>query len=289
MDIAKPLHRIKSILLLLFLVQVFVFFQAAAQDESKTVRVGWYDSSYNTMDASGRRTGYAYEYQLKIAAYTGWSYEYVKGSWSDLMQMLLNGEIDLMSDVSYTAERAEHILYSDLPMGSEEYYLFTAPDNLELSSTDFSTLNGKRVGVNKDSVQRDFYVEWAERNGVRAELIELTTDEDVSLQMLKNGELDAYVTVDAFTDPGKAKPICKVGSSDYYFAVSGSRPDLLADLNDALSRIQDENRFFNLEMYERFIHTAGNNAFLDAGELDWLASHGKIRIGYQDNYLAFCA
>ncbi|MBQ6504771.1 MAG: hypothetical protein IJI57_12755 [Flexilinea sp.] len=78
MDIAKPLHRIKSILLLLFLVQVFVFFQAAAQDESKTVRVGWYDSSYNTMDASGRRTGYAYEYQLKIAAYTGWSYEYVK-------------------------------------------------------------------------------------------------------------------------------------------------------------------------------------------------------------------
>lgn len=68
--------------------------------ENKVVRVGWYDSSYNTMDSFGRRSGYAYEYQLKIAAYTGWTYEYVTGSWSDLLQMLVEGKIDLMSDVS---------------------------------------------------------------------------------------------------------------------------------------------------------------------------------------------
>ena len=78
---------------------------ALAQDEGKTVRVGWYDSSFNRVDAAGRRSGYGYEYQLKVAAYTGWQYVYVSGSWPELMQMLARGEIDLLSDVSFTPER----------------------------------------------------------------------------------------------------------------------------------------------------------------------------------------
>ena len=36
--------------------------------------------------------------------------------------MLIKGDIDLMSDVSYTAERAEKMLFPELPMGAEEYY-----------------------------------------------------------------------------------------------------------------------------------------------------------------------
>ena len=101
----------------------------ALPDDSKVVRVGWYDSTYNSLDENGRRSGYAYEYQLKLSAYNGWTYEYVEGSWSDLLDMLENGEIDLMSDVSYTDERAEKMLYASLPMGTEEYYIFCKPGN----------------------------------------------------------------------------------------------------------------------------------------------------------------
>ena len=264
--------------------------RAYAKDyDNKVVRVGWYDSSYNTVDQYGRRSGYAYEYQLKIAAYNGWSYEYVHGSWSELLQMLIDGKIDLMSDVSYTDERARHMLFPDIPMGSEEYYLFTSPDNQQISSSDPATLNGKRVGVNRDSIQASFYKDWAQRNGVKAEVVELVSTEDESLQMVENGELDAYVTVDSFTDPERQVPVFKVGYSDFFFAVNKDRPDLLNELNSAMSRIQDENRYFNQQMFERYIKTAGANAFLSANELDWLNDHGTIRVGYQDNYLAFCA
>ena len=262
---------------------------ARAEGAGKTVRVGWYESSYNNVDSAGRRSGYAYEYQMKLAAYTGWSYEYVTGSWSDLLQMLIDGDIDLMSDVSYTPERAEKMLYPSLPMGTEEYYVFTAPDNPDIIPGDYATLNGKRIGVNKDSVQADYYREWAEANGVKAELVEVTYAEDESLRMMETGELDAYVTVDSFTDPARALPVCKVGASDFYFAVSKSRPDLLAELNTAMSRLQDENRYYNQQMYAKYIVQAGANAFLSTAELDWLAGHGPIRVGYQNNYLAFCA
>ena len=64
-----------------------------AETDGKVVRVGWYESAFNTTDGFGRRSGYAYEYQMKIAAYNGWNYEYVEGSWPELLQMLIRGEI----------------------------------------------------------------------------------------------------------------------------------------------------------------------------------------------------
>lgn len=109
--------RIIVIILSLVLVMIFMLpITVYAQDTGKTVRVGWYESPFNSTDQFGRRSGYAYDYQQKIAAYTGWNYEYVEGSWPELMQMLSDGEIDLMSDVSYTDERAEIMLFSSLPL-----------------------------------------------------------------------------------------------------------------------------------------------------------------------------
>ena len=276
-------------LCLIMLAALMAPLAALAQDAAKTVRVGWYESSFNHMDQYGRRSGYAYEYQMKLSVYTGWSFEYVTGSWSELMEKLEKGEIDLMSDVSYTPEREAYMRFSTLPMGTEEYYLFVAPDNREISRTDFTTLTGKRVGVNKGSIQTDFYIDWARGNRIEAELVEVSGSEEESLQMLADGELDAYVTVDSFVGSESAVPICKIGSSDFYFAVARNRPDLLVELNSAMDRIQDENRFYNQRMFEKYIKRVGANAFLTTEEMNWLAAHGPIRVGYQDNYMAFCA
>ena len=67
---------------------VFMSFAYNAKaDEGKIVRVGWFDSTYCYRDQLGRRSGLAYEYQQKVAAYTGWTYEYVEGTWPELMQI----------------------------------------------------------------------------------------------------------------------------------------------------------------------------------------------------------
>ena len=145
--------RLVSFLICLLFAALFLMPAHAADSEAKVIRVGWYESSFNRTDDAGRRTGYAYEYQMKIAGFTGWKYEYVRASWSELLQMLKDGTIDLMSDVSYTAERAEQMLFPSLPMGSEEYYLFVDVKNREITSTALSSLNGKKIGVNKGSIQ----------------------------------------------------------------------------------------------------------------------------------------
>lgn len=255
----------------------------------KVVRVGWYETPFNRKDAFGRRTGYAYEYQRKIAAYTGWKYEYVEANWPELLQMLRDGRIDLMSDVSYTEGRAQHMLYSNIPMGQEIYYLFIAPGNKDISPDSYSSLNGKRIGATRNSVQSDLLLQWAEAHDITIDLVNLDGSETDSLQLLDKGEIDAYVTLDTYSDPSAAIPVWKIGSSDFYFAVNKSRPDLLAELDAALSRIQDENKHYAEQLNTKYLQTTGTNLYLVADEREWLDAHGPIRVGYQDNYLAFCA
>ena len=138
------IRRAAAMTLLVLLAVLCVLPSAApAEGEVKTIRVGWYDTPFNHKDSFGRRTGYAYEYQRKIAAYTGWKYQYIEGNWSELLQMLRDGRIDLMSDVSYAEERTEYMLYPDMPMGSEMYYLYVAPDNEEITVDSYASLNGR--------------------------------------------------------------------------------------------------------------------------------------------------
>ena len=117
------------------------------ETETNTLRVGWHVVPYFITDENGRKSGYTYDYQCKLAAYTGWDYEYVEGTYSELLQKLMDGEIDMLGNVSYLDERAEKILYSSVPEGTEAYYIFIAPDNTDIKSDDYSTLNGKKVGV----------------------------------------------------------------------------------------------------------------------------------------------
>ena len=262
---------------------------AHAREPEKIVRVGWFESPFNTTDELGRRSGYAYDYQQKIAACTGWTYEYVTGSWPELLQMLEDGRIDLLSDVSYTEERAEKMLFSAQPMGTEDYYLFTAPGNREITPENFSTFDGKKVGANKGSVQITYFQNWAKANGVQAEIVEMTGTEEYNITQLKLGVIDLYASLDGLHKAGDAVPACKIGSSDFFFAVSKSRPELLGELNNAMSRILDENPLYNRTLYSEYLETAKISHYLSAEESAWLASHGPIRVGYRDNYLAFCA
>ena len=282
-------RRIAALVLCLVLAALLLPAHALAADTGEVVRVGWFESPFNSTDQFGRRSGYSYEYQRKIAAYTGWSYQYVEGSWSELMQMLRRGEIDMMSDVSFKEDRLAYALYPSLPMGTETYHIFVPTGSKDISATDPASLNGKRLGVTKDSYQEGLYLEWAAQRGVEAKLTELTCSEDEAMRMLQRGQLDAFLTLDTYGDPELVEPVFKIGASDFYFVVYKDRPDLLAQLEDALNHIQDEDVFYNERLTEKYLSSTVRDVYLNAEEQAWLADHGTIRVGYQDGYLAFCA
>ena len=48
------------------------------------------------------------------------------------MDMLEAGEIDLMPNISYSAEREQKLLFSSNPEGTERYYIYARPDRDDL-------------------------------------------------------------------------------------------------------------------------------------------------------------
>lgn len=108
------------------------------------------------------------------------------------------------------------------------------------------------------------------------------------MDMVTGGEIDGYASIYSFSSEQNVIPVCRVGASEYYYAVNKRRPDLLAELNVALAGIQDEDPLFNQRLNEERLYNTRTNAFLTPNQEDWLAKHATIRVGYRENSLPFC-
>ena len=99
---------------------------SADETNDKVVKVGYYENENFQEGASegAVKTGYAYEYYQKIATYNGWRYEYVYGSWSELYDAFVNGDIDLLAGLGYAEERLEIMNYPNYPMGYESLLIY---------------------------------------------------------------------------------------------------------------------------------------------------------------------
>ena len=255
---------------------------SAEEAKSRTVRVGWYEGTYNTTGPDGRRRGYSYEYQQAVAAHTGWKYEYVEGSWAELMSMLKKGEIDLLGGISYAEERSDSMLFSELPMGEDKYYLYVDPAHTDISTSDLSTLNGKRIGMLPDSVPARMFHEWEKSHGVSAQQVDITGADDVR-QKLQNHEIDGFILNESPQwERDNISAVLLIGGSYNYFAISKKRPDLKEELDQAMQKIVKENSFYIEDLYKRYC-SANSLETLTDEEQNWLEQHGAVRIGYLKN------
>ena len=267
------------LLCLVLYITVFPFPVSAEEEKNRTVRVGWYEGTYNTTEPNGEKRGYSYEYQQAVAAHTGWKYEYVEGNWAELMSMLKNGEIDLMGDMSYAEERSASMLFSELPMGEDKYYLYINPSDTDISVSDLTTLNGKRIGVVPDTLSASRFCEWEKSHGVDTQQVDITSTDDAR-QKLQNQKIDGFVLNESPQwERDDISPVLLIGSSYNYFAINKKRPDLKEELDQAMQKIEKENPFYEEDLYKRYL-SANSIETLTDEEQNWLEQHGAVRIGY---------
>ena len=259
--------------------------------EEKVVRVGWYESAYNMIDQQGRRSGYGYEYQRRIAANTGWKYEYVEGTWPDLLDKLIRGEIDLLSDVSITPERTGKMLFSAREMGKEDFYISVLADSTHVYTDDVHMLLGKRIGTNRNSLQQQLLARFLKEHNLEAEVVEYNFNELDYIQALREGKFDAVASVNIFNDisHNECIPLAHIGFSDIFFAINKQRPDLKAELDRAMQQIFSYNPYYNSYLQQRYFLQNNIVKYLPYREIEWLRQHGTLVIGYRDNYLPFCS
>ena len=288
-----------SILALIMLLFVPVFAYAseiksdgkttqAMKEENKTVRVGYFPyANFQEGGYGEHKQGAGYEYLQKISYITGWKYEYVYGSFKECLDMLADGEIDLLGSVSYTPERAESIDYSTYAEGTERYWIYTREDHTDLTDGDLKQMNGCRIGVADGSYQKDLLEKWLDSNQIHAEVV-ACKGYDEMIEKLDADELDALV-VPALSVNSDFIAIANIGAGDCYFGVSKSRPDLLEELNSALEEINNTETDYSSKLYARYEGKAVINYALNKEEKQWLDAHeNTICVGYLKDNLPFC-
>ncbi len=265
-------------------------FAADSDQQVKTVRVGWLINNEGFQDGTPgeRLSGWGYDYLQTLSYYTpGWQYEYVSGTFTELMDMLEAGEIDLMPNISYSEERAQKLLFSSNPEGAERYYIYAKPDRDDLAKGDPQALQGLTIGCNSGVMQTFVGQQWLANEGITCTYREYDGG-SMLFDALANDEVDAVIMNDTISSPD-ASPMFYVGSSDYYFAVPKSRPDLMNDINAAMTAIARVNPRYNDEVKANYSAQNSGSSSLTGPERSWLkANDNTITIGYLKNKLPYC-
>ena len=253
-----------------------------AAETKKVIRIGSFEDTFDYVDQNGVRRGYGYELMQALAGYTGWEFEYVKCDWSNCFDKLENGEIDIMGDISYTDERAQKMLFSDEPMGEEKYILYADLSNMDIGTSDFKALDGKRVGVLLGTEPEIMLTEWENKNGIHTEHVNVYNYDDVE-EKLANHEIDGFVSLEEsiWSEQGISS-VTTIGKSGIYFAINKERSDIKTELDWAMRQLEQDSPFFKADLYKKYF-TLDYNQILTGEEKSWLEEHGGIRIGFLSN------
>ena len=256
----------------------------AAEKEApkKTIRVGALGDTFNYVTENGMRKGYSYELLETLAGYTGWNFEYVDCNWSNCLEKLKNGEVDILGDIAYTEERTDTMLFSDGPMGAEKYYLYANFSNDDISSADFQTLNGKRIGVLIGAKPEAMLTEWELKNGLKTIHVNIESNEDV-LTKLENGEIDCFVSLEeSFWADKDVSTITRIGKSNIYFVINNDHPEIKKELELAMHQLEEDRPFYLSDLYKQYF-SSDYTPVLSSEEKSWLEEHGAIRMGFLVN------
>ena len=253
-----------------------------ADETQKTIRVGSFEDTFNYVDDHGVRRGYGYELMQALAGYTGWKFEYVKCDWSNCFEKLENGEIDIMGDISYTDDRAEKMLYSEETMGEEKYVLYANLSDTDILSSDYKSLDGKRIGVLKGAKPENMLTEWEHKYGIHTEHVNVSGNEDVK-KKLANNEIDCFVSLEEsiWSERG-ISCVTTIGKSGIYFVMNKERSDIKQELDYAMRQLDQNSPFYKSDLYKKYF-TLDYTQFLTGNEKSYIQKHGGIRIGFLDN------
>jgi len=192
-EVSHMPSRFRSLLgaLVLVLSLVALTLPATAAPDDRLVRVGVYQNSPKiSLSSSQQPEGIFPDILEEVARREGWRLEYVPGTFSQGQARLARGEIDLMPDVAFTAERARAMEFNRIPVLASWSQVYIRKGTGIHSILD---LKGKRVATLEGSIQLEAFSQLADSFQLQTILLE-APDYQTAFDWTAQGLADAAVT-----------------------------------------------------------------------------------------------
>jgi len=257
---------------------------ASASDSSESslrkVRVGYYPlSNFQEYDSTtGSYRGYSYDYMLALAQYAGWEYEFVPCTYEEGLQMLEDGEIDLMNNIEKTSTLSGKLYFSTIPSGTSCTCLMVSPDNTDIAYDDFASFSNITVGLDYTNSHNSQFVDYCKDNDCLPRLIYYHSSDEVRNAM-DSGQIDAYL-VSSLEDVNM-RTIAKFGTVSYYFATTKGNSDLLLELNSAMNSLTTNDTYFEEKTYAKYhAKSSEQQTVLSNEEKAYIAENPVVTVSY---------
>ncbi len=142
---------LSATLVLIIILTNTLFTPIANSREKSFVAVGAYENNPKIFtDPDGNVAGFWPDLLSYIAQKENWNIKYIRGSWDECLERLLNGQIDIMPDVAFTEERVKIYAFSKNPVLASWSRVYVKNENTDIES--ITDLENKKIAVLKGSV-----------------------------------------------------------------------------------------------------------------------------------------
>lgn len=258
--------------------------QAASRDE--LVRVCMYDSpGFQDFSTDGELSGYAVEYLLDMAKFSGWRYSFVKGTFTGCLQQVSDGAVDMMGGLRHGHEQRQ-LIYPDTPMGIGHLTLFTRADERRYTHTELSTFNGMRVAVLQRSAAIADLQRYFQEHALTLHVLPFT-DRAAMLAALHKGEVDAILTTSLSRENG-LRSLLRFAVRPFYFVMAPGREHLAHTFDAAAEQMFMTDREFDAALRHKYLQAASDTTpVFSAAEKEFIAQADVLDVYYNQEWEPF--
>jgi len=201
---------------------------------AQVVRVGVYeDPPLVFTDEQGRYQGVYVDVLEAIAEKNGWTLRFVPGTFEEGLKRLERGEIDVMTAIAWSRERANRFDFTTKTVISSWGVVYTRGT---LPVTSIFDLAGRVVAVERGDIYGEEFRNLVENFGIDCEFIETDTIEDV-FRAMNSGEADAGVVNRIFS--ARYEDLYNVHNTGFVFSPVDLRFAVPKGLNRVILQILD--------------------------------------------------
>ena len=256
--------------------------------ENINVRVGYmHENGYHEITEDGTYYGYGYEYLQLLSQYSNLNYEFLAYEATDiaeLLEMLENGEIDIITNISKTEERISKYQFSEKPMGNCSIVISVKGNNTSIIQGDYSTYDGMKVGLVDGMGFNALFLEYAEEKDFTYEIYEpyFLHVEDAE-EALQAGLIDALVYSD-FRVAKNEKSIDKIEShSVYTITRKEGTPNynerdkaIMKAINEATDYLDVYNEGWRTYLKNKYFSISMNDLYLTTNEKEVIKKYSAV-------------